>query len=115
MKIKRARYTDAHDRQARKPRRRLLFAGLFSVILLLVGAYGVASFVKDTALPAAETVPAPGGAPRPAVATPPPGPTALPAAETVPAPGGAPPRSPPRHQPDSAACGGNGSRASDPG
>src|SRR5947199_71188 len=88
MKIKRARYTDAHDQQARKPRRRLLFAGLFSVILVLFGAYGVASLVKDPALPAAETVPAPGGAPRTAFATPPPSPTALPAAETVPAPGG---------------------------
>src|SRR4051812_6152425 len=90
MKIRRARYTYAHDRQARKPRRRLLFAGLFSVILLLFGAYGIASFVKDTALPSAETVPSPGGAPRTAFATPPPGPTALPSAETVPSPGGAP-------------------------
>ncbi len=90
MKIKRARDTDAHDRQARKPRRRLVFAGLCSVILLLLGAYGIASLLKDTALPAAEPVPAPGGAPRPAFATPPPGPTARPAAEPVPAPGGAP-------------------------
>src|SRR5215212_3987858 len=78
MKMKRARYTHAHDRQARKPRRQLLFAGLFSVILLLFGAYGVASFVKDTALPSAETVPAQGGAPRTAFATPPPSPTAMP-------------------------------------
>lgn len=57
MKIKRARYTDAHDRQARKPRRRLLFVGLFSVILLLLCGYSVASFVKDTSMPSAETVP----------------------------------------------------------
>src|SRR5713226_8787868 len=33
-------------RQARKPRRRLLFTGLFSVILLLFGGYGVFSFIK---------------------------------------------------------------------
>src|SRR5436853_420822 len=90
MKIKRARDNDAHNRQARKPRRRLVFAGLCSVILLLFGAYGIASLVKDTSRPAAETVPAPGGAPRPAFATPPPGPTSRPAAATVPAPGGAP-------------------------
>lgn len=57
MKIKRTRYTYAHDRQARKPRRRLLFAGLFSVILLLFCGYGVAAFVKDTSMPSAETVP----------------------------------------------------------
>jgi serine-type D-Ala-D-Ala carboxypeptidase (penicillin-binding protein 5/6) len=57
MKIKRARYTYGHDRQARKPRRRLLFAGLFSVILLLFCGYGVASFVKYTSMPSAETVP----------------------------------------------------------
>src|SRR5688500_7884612 len=57
MKIKRARYTYAHDRQARKPRRRLLFAGLFSVILLLFCGYGVASFVKDNSILSAEAVP----------------------------------------------------------
>ena len=59
MKIKRVRYTYAYDRQARKPRRRLLFAGLFSVILLLFCGSGVASFVKDTSMPSAETVPSP--------------------------------------------------------
>jgi hypothetical protein len=57
MKIKRTRYTYAHDRQARKPRRRLWFAGLFSVILLLFCGYGIASFVKGTSMPSAETVP----------------------------------------------------------
>ena len=57
MKIKRARYTYAHEPQARKPRRRLLFVGLFSVILLLLCAYGIASFIKDTSMPSAETVP----------------------------------------------------------
>jgi serine-type D-Ala-D-Ala carboxypeptidase (penicillin-binding protein 5/6) len=50
-KIKSARY--AHDRQARKPRRRLLFAGLFSVILLLFFGCGA----KDKSAPSAETVP----------------------------------------------------------
>jgi len=50
MRIKRARYTYAHDRQARKARRRLVFAGFFSVILLLFCSYGVASFVKDTSM-----------------------------------------------------------------
>ena len=59
MKIKCARYTYARDRQARKPRHRLLFAGLFSVILLLFCGYGVASLVKDTSMPSAETVPSP--------------------------------------------------------
>src|SRR5690349_21394100 len=86
MKIKRARDTDAHDRRARKPRRRLVFAGFCRGILLLLGAYGIASLLKDTARPAAATVPPPGGAPRPAFVTPPPGPTARPAATTVPAP-----------------------------
>ena len=57
MKIKRARYTYAHGRQARKPRRGLLFAGLFSVILLLLCSYGVASFIKDKSMPSAEAVP----------------------------------------------------------
>jgi D-alanyl-D-alanine carboxypeptidase (penicillin-binding protein 5/6) len=57
MKRKRARYTYAHDRQARKPRRRLLFAGLSSVILLLFCGYGVASFGKDTSMPSVETIP----------------------------------------------------------
>src|SRR3954452_24492878 len=84
MKIKRARYTYAHERQARKPRRRVLFAGLFSVILLLFGAYGIAYFVKDTAMPSVETVPSQGGTPRTTFATPPPSPTSLPSAETVP-------------------------------
>ena len=57
MKINRARHTYAHDRQAKKSRRRLLFAGLFSVILLLFCGYGVASFVKDTSMPSTETAP----------------------------------------------------------
>jgi D-alanyl-D-alanine carboxypeptidase (penicillin-binding protein 5/6) len=35
-----------------------LFAGLFSVILLLLCGYGVFSFLKDTSIPSAETVPA---------------------------------------------------------
>jgi D-alanyl-D-alanine carboxypeptidase (penicillin-binding protein 5/6) len=59
MKIKRARYTYAHDRRARKPRRGLLFAGLFSVTLLLFCGYGVASFIKDKSMLSAETVPSP--------------------------------------------------------
>jgi D-alanyl-D-alanine carboxypeptidase (penicillin-binding protein 5/6) len=57
MTIKRARYTNARDRQARKARRRLVLAGFFSAILLLFCGYGVASFVKDTSMPSAETIP----------------------------------------------------------
>jgi serine-type D-Ala-D-Ala carboxypeptidase (penicillin-binding protein 5/6) len=56
MKTRRARYACAHRPQAKKPRRRLLFAGLFSVILLLFCGYGVARFVKGTSTPS-ETVP----------------------------------------------------------
>jgi D-alanyl-D-alanine carboxypeptidase (penicillin-binding protein 5/6) len=60
MEIKRVRY--AHNRQAKKPRRRLLFVGLFCVILLLLGGYGIASFGKGasnkgTSIPSAETTP----------------------------------------------------------
>jgi serine-type D-Ala-D-Ala carboxypeptidase (penicillin-binding protein 5/6) len=57
MKRKRARYTYAHDRQARKPRRGQLSAGFFSVILLLLCSYGVASFIKDKSMLSAEAVP----------------------------------------------------------
>lgn len=57
MKMKRARYACAHNRHAGKTRRRLLFAGLFGVILFLSCGYGLASCVKDTSMPLAETVP----------------------------------------------------------
>lgn len=46
-----------YSKQGKRPRRRLLFAGLFSVILLLFGGYGVVSFVKDKSKPLTETVP----------------------------------------------------------
>ncbi len=89
MKIKRARSTAAPDR-ARNLRRRRLLAGLVSGILVLVGAYGVASLVPAPARPAAATVPAPGGTSRPAVATPFPSPPARPSAAPVLSPGGTP-------------------------
>jgi len=77
MKIKRARHTFADDRQAKNPRRRLWFAGLFSVILLLSSGCGTASIVKETSIPSAVTVPSP---------TPPVIDTSTPSTETVPAP-----------------------------
>ncbi len=55
MKINRGRYIYAHERQARKPRRWLLFAGLLCVIFLLLGGYAAFSFVKDIFVPWAET------------------------------------------------------------
>lgn len=47
----------AHDQHEKNPRRWLLFVFLFSVILLLIGGYGVSSFEKNTSMPPAKTVP----------------------------------------------------------
>lgn len=52
----RARHTYPHDQQVKKPRL-LLFASLFSMILLLIGGYNVASFVKGTSMPSTKMVP----------------------------------------------------------
>jgi hypothetical protein len=57
MKIKDARYTYAHERQVRKPRRGLFSADLISVILLLLCGYSVAPFIKDKSMLSAEAVP----------------------------------------------------------
>ncbi len=51
------RYTHARGQQTKNPRQRL-FIGLFCVILLLFGYYGITSFSKDTPTPLAETAPA---------------------------------------------------------
>lgn len=42
---------------SRKPRRRLLFVGLFSVTILLLGGYGLVSLFSKTSMPSAETAP----------------------------------------------------------
>jgi serine-type D-Ala-D-Ala carboxypeptidase (penicillin-binding protein 5/6) len=47
----------AYNRKTKKPRRRLLFASLFSVILLLFCGYLVVHFGKDTSTPLAEAGP----------------------------------------------------------
>lgn len=53
MKIKHVHRTSSHTRQVKKPRRRLLFAGIF-IVLLLFCSYSVTSFDKDTSV---KTVP----------------------------------------------------------
>src|SRR5512142_681306 len=46
-----------NQRQQNKTRRLLLFAGLFSAILLLCCSYGVVAFVSNISMPSAETAP----------------------------------------------------------
>ena len=59
MKLVPTHHTNTPDRQTKNPRRRLWFAGLFSVILLLSSGCGTASIVKETSIPSAETVTSP--------------------------------------------------------
>lgn len=95
MKIRPTHHTNAPDRQAKNPRRRLWSAGLFSVILFLSSGCGTASIVKGTSIPSAEMVIAPAPLVKdtslPATQTAPPPATrikdpAMPAIETAPSP-----------------------------